>query len=113
MIANIRKATNEAAQQMKRNEDFANQGAQTIKDTEVNLQVIMNSFGEIISKNKALSSNQNEQLQAVKDVKNMMERIFTLSRRSKENTSNVLDNARSVENVSLELKMALTQFSYQ
>lgn len=113
VIANIRKATDEAASQMRRNEGFANQGAQTIKDTEVNLQVITNSFTEIISKNETISQNQSEQLQSVKDVKNMMGRVFSLSDKSRENTNNVLDNAKSVENLSLELKMALTQFRYQ
>jgi methyl-accepting chemotaxis protein len=113
VIANIRKATDEAALQMQRNEDFANQGAKTIKDTEVNLQVITSSFTEIISKNETIGQNQNDQLQSVTDVKNMMERVFSLSLRSKENTNNVLNNAKSVENSSVELKAALTQFRYQ
>jgi methyl-accepting chemotaxis protein len=113
VIANIRKATDEAAHQMRKNEDFANQGAQTIKDTEVNLQIITSSFTEIINKNETISQNQNEQQQSVKAVKNMMDRIFSLSQRSQENTENVLSNARSVENLSLELKAALTQFRYQ
>tara|TARA_R110001583_G_scaffold55849_3_gene169358 strand:- start:16072 stop:17694 length:1623 start_codon:yes stop_codon:yes gene_type:complete len=112
VIANIRKATDEAAQQMRKNADFANQGAQTIKDTEINLQVITHSFTEIISKNEQVNQNQSEQLQAVKEVKNMMDRVFSLSHKSKENTNNVLDNARAVENLSLELKAALTQFRY-
>ena len=113
VIANIRKATDEAALQMQRNEDFANQGAKTIKDTEVNLQVITSSFTEIISKNETIGQNQNDQLQSVTDVQNMMERVFSLSLRSKENTNNVLNNAKSVENSSVELKAALTQFRYQ
>ena len=112
VIANIRKATDEAAQQMRKNADFANQGAQTIKDTEINLQVITHSFTEIISKNEQVNQNQSEQLQAVKEVKNMMDRVFSLSHKSKENTNNVLDNAKAVENLSLELKTALTQFRY-
>ena len=112
VIANIRKATDEAAQQMRKNADFANQGAQTIKDTEINLQVITHSFTEIISKNEQVNQNQSEQLQAVKEVKNMMDRVFSLSHKSKENTNNVLDNAKAVENLSLELKAALTQFRY-
>jgi methyl-accepting chemotaxis protein len=113
VIANIRNATDDAANQMKKNEDFANQGAQTIKDSEVNLQVITSSFTEIISKNETISQNQYEQQQSVKAVKNMMERVFSLSQSSQQNTENVLDNARSVENLSLELKAALTQFRYQ
>ena len=113
VIANIRKATDEAALQMQRNEDFANQGAKTIKDTEVNLQVITSSFTEIISKNETIGQNQNDQLQSVTDVQSMMDRVFSLSLRSKENTNNVLNNAKSVENSSAELKAALTQFRYQ
>ncbi|MCW8832228.1 MAG: methyl-accepting chemotaxis protein [Colwellia sp.] len=112
VIANIRKATDEAAEQMRRNEDFANQGAQTIKDTEVSLKVISSSFTEIIRKNETINHNQNEQLQAVKDVQSMMERVFSLSHQSKENTNNVLENAKSVEQLSLALKAALTQFRY-
>jgi len=112
VIANIRKATDEAADQMVKNADFANKGAQTIKDTEGNLKVITHSFTEIISKNERINNNQSEQLQAVIDVKNMMVRVFSLSNKSKDNTNNVLGNARSVENLSLELKAALTQFSY-
>lgn len=112
VIANIRKATDEAAEQMRRNADFANQGAQTIKDTEVSLKVITHSFTEIISKNEQINNNQSEQLQAVIDVKNMMVRVFSLSNKSKDNANNVLGNARTVENLSLELKTALTQFRY-
>ncbi|WP_338027268.1 methyl-accepting chemotaxis protein [Colwellia maritima] len=112
VIANIRKATDEAAEQMRQNEEFANKGAQTIKDTEVNLQVITQSFSEIISKNERINHNQCEQLQAVKEVKNMMDRVFSLSHKNKENTNDVLTNAKSVENLSVELKAALTQFRY-
>lgn len=112
VIANIRTATEEAAALMRNNADFANQGAQTIKDTEINLQVISFSFTEIISKNEQINHNQNEQLQAVKEVKNMMDCVFYLSQKSKENTNNVLGNARVVDNLSLELKTALTQFRY-
>jgi len=112
VIANIRTATEEAAAQMRNNADFANQGAQTIKDTEINLQVISLSFTEIISKNEQINHNQSEQLQAVKEVKHMMDCVFYLSQKSKENTDNVLGNARSVENLSVELKTALTQFRY-
>lgn len=110
VIANIRKATDEAAQQMRQNEEFAIKGAQTIKDTETNLQVITRSFSEIISKNEQINQNQCEQLQAVKDVKNMMDRVFSLATKNKENTNDVLGNAKSVENLSTELKAALTQF---
>lgn len=112
VIANIRKATDEAAEQMRQNEEFANEGAQTIKDTEVNLHVITQSFSEIISKNERINDNQCEQLQAVKEVKNMMDRVFSLSHKNKENTNDVLANAKSVENLSVELKTALTQFRY-
>jgi len=112
VIATIRKATDEVATQMHKNADLANQGAQTIKDTETNLQVISGSFANIISKNERIKDNQNEQLQSVKDVKGMMERVFSLSQNNKENTDNVLGNAKAVENLSLELKTALTQFRY-
>lgn len=110
VIANIRKATDEAAQQMRQNEEFAIKGAQTIKDTESNLQVISRSFSEIISKNEQINQNQCEQLQAVKDVKNMMDRVFSLSNQNRKNTNDVLSNAKSVENLSTELKTALTRF---
>jgi methyl-accepting chemotaxis protein len=112
VIANIRKATDDAAEQMRKNEDFANQGAQTIKNTETNLQIITHSFSEIISKNEIIAQNQNEQLQAVKEVKSRMDRVFSLSDKSRENTNNVLDNAKLAEDLSLELKQALTQFHY-
>jgi|GEM_PF-5684148 len=39
----------------------------------------------------------------------MMERVFTLSQK---NTENALGSARGVENLSLTLKAALTQFRY-
>ncbi len=112
VIANIRKATDEAAEQMRQNEAFANKGAQTIKNTEINLQVITQSFTEIINKNEQINHNQCEQLQAVKEVKNMMDRVSSLSHKNKENTNDVLINAKSVENLSGELKAALTQFRY-
>jgi len=83
-----------------------------IKNTEANLQIITHSFTEIISKNEEVSQNQSEQLQAVKAVKNMMGSIYLLSDKSTDNTVNVLENARLVENLSLELKEALTQFRY-
>lgn len=112
VIANIREATDEAAELMKKNKEFANQGAQTIKDTETNLAVITKSFTEVISQNERINNNQSEQLQSVKSIKEMIENIFSLSDKNKENTNNVLDNARSVENLSLELKTALTQFHF-
>jgi len=112
VIANIRKATDEAAEQMRKNEDFANEGAKTIKNTESNLQIITHSFSEIISKNGMIAKNQREQLQTVKEVKERMDCVFSLSNNSKDNTNNVLDNARLAENLSLELKKALTQFHY-
>ncbi|MDO6489485.1 methyl-accepting chemotaxis protein [Colwellia sp. 6_MG-2023] len=112
VIANIRKATDDAAEQMRKNEDFANQGAQTIKNTEYNLQIITHSFSEIISKNEIIAQNQSEQLQVVAEVKNRMDRVFSLSDKSRSNTNNVLDNAKLAENLSLELKQALTQFHY-
>jgi len=112
VIANIRKATDEAAEQMRKNEDFANEGAKTIKNTESNLQIITHSFSEIISKNGMIAQNQREQLQTVKEVKERMDCVFSLSNNSKDNTNNVLDNARLAENLSLELKKALTQFHY-
>jgi methyl-accepting chemotaxis protein len=112
VIDNIRKATDDAAQEMRINANFANQGAQTIKDTEMSLKVITQSFTEIISKNQQIKRNQDEQLQAVIDMKKMMNRVFSLSNKSKDNTNDVLENAKSVENLSLELKTALTQFRY-
>jgi methyl-accepting chemotaxis protein len=112
VIANIRKATDEAANQMRKNEVFANESAQTIKDTESNLDVITHSFTKIIQQNEIINQNQNEQLEVVKEVKNMMIRVFSLSNQSQKNTNNVLDNAKLAENLSLELKKALTQFHY-
>lgn len=112
VIENIRKATDDAAAQMRKNADFADQGAQTIKETETNLQVIIGSFSNIISQNEMMSNNQGEQLQAVKDVNSMMTRVFSLSQKNKDNTDEVLSNAKTVENLSLELKTALTQFCY-
>ena len=112
VISNIRKATDDAASQMRQNAEFADQGAQTIKETETSLQVIISSFSDIINKNELISTNQNEHLQAVRDVNDMMARIFSFSQKSKDNTDEVLGNAKSVENLSLELKQALTQFCY-
>jgi methyl-accepting chemotaxis protein len=112
VIANIRKATDEAAAQMRQNAEFADHGAQTIKETETSLQVIIGSFSDIISKNELINSNQGEQLQAVRDVNNMMTRVFSLSQKSRDNTDEVLGNAKNVENLSTELKTALTQFCY-
>ena len=112
VIETIRKATDEVATQMHKNVDFANQGAQTIKDTEINLHLISGSFTEIISKNERIKENQSKQLQAVDDVKNMMARVFSLSQKNTENTENALGSAREAENLSLELKTALTQFRY-
>lgn len=112
VIANIRKATDEAAAQMRKNALFADDGAETIKTTETSLHLIMSSFSDIISKNEFIDHNQNEQLQAVKDVNNMMTQIFSLSQKSKDTTELVLGNGKYVENLSLKLKSALTQFSY-
>jgi len=112
VIANIRKATDDAAAQMRQNAEFADQGAQTIKETETSLQVIIGSFSDIISKNELINSNQGEQLQAVKDVNNMMARVFTLSQKSKDNTDDVLGNAKTVGSLNSELKTALSQFCY-
>jgi len=112
VIVNIRKATDEAAAQMRKNALFADDGAETIKTTETTLSVIMDSFTDIISKNEFINHNQAEQLLAVKDVNNMMTQIFSLSQKSKDTTELVLGNAKDVENLSLKLKAALTQFCY-
>ena len=112
VIANIRKATDDAASQMRQNSEFANHGAHTIKETETSLQVIIGSFSDIISKNEIINHSQGEQLQAVQDVNNMMTRVYSLSTQSNENTEKVLFNAKAVENLSLKLKSALTQFCY-
>ena len=112
VIANIKQATEEAAAQMRKNALFADDGAETIKTTEVSLNVIMGSFTDIISKNEFIDHNQNEQLQAVKDVNNMMTQIFSLSQKSKDTTESVHGNAKDLGNLSLKLKSALTQFSY-
>lgn len=112
VIANIRKATDEAAAQMRKNALFADDGAETIKTTETSLHLIMSSFTDIICKNEFIDHNQNEQLQAVKDVNNMMAQIFSLSQKSKDTTKLVLGNGKYVENLNLKLKSALTQFSY-
>jgi len=42
----------------------------------------------------------------------MMARVFSLSQKNTENTENALGSAREAENLSLELKTALTQFRY-
>lgn len=112
VIVNIRKATEEAAAQMRENALFANDGAEAIKATETSLCVIMGSFSDIINKNEFINDNQHEQLQAVKGVNNMMTQIFSLSQRSKDTTELVLGNAKDVGNLSLQLKTALTQFCY-
>jgi len=112
VIANIRQATDEAAAQMRKNALFADNGAETIKATESNLQLIMSSFTDIISKNKFINHNQSEQLQAVKSVNNMMTQIFSLSQKSKETTELVLGNAKDVESLNSKLKTALTHFCY-
>ena len=112
VIDNIRKATDEAAAKMRENSEFANEGAQTIKDTESSLEVITGSFANIINKNELINSNQHEQLQAVRDVNSMMSRISALSEKNQGNTDKVLTNAKSVEHLSTDLKAALRQFSY-
>jgi len=112
VIANIRQATDDVAAQMRENAIFADNGAKTIKTTETSLQVIMGSFTDIISKNEFINHNQNEQLRAVKGVNKMMIQIFSLSQKSKDTTELVLGNAKDVENLSLKLKAALTQFCY-
>ena len=112
VIANIKQATDEAAAQMRKNALFADHGAETIKATETNLQVIMSSFTDIISKNTFINHNQSEQLQAVKGVNNMMTQIFSLSQKSKETTELVLGNAKDVESLNIKLKTALTHFCY-
>jgi len=112
VIANIRKATDDAAGEMRKNADFADQGATTIKDTETNLQVITGSFSDIISKNELINNNQIEQLQAVRNVNDMVARVFSLSQKSKNNTDEVFANAKAVENLSHDLKAALKQFCY-
>jgi methyl-accepting chemotaxis protein len=112
VIANIRQATDEAAAQMRKNALFADDGAETIKTTENSLSVIMESFTDIINKNEFINDNQNEQLQAVKNVNDMMVQIFSLSQKSKDTTELVLGNAKDVENLNHKLKSALTQFCY-
>jgi methyl-accepting chemotaxis protein len=112
VITNIRKATDDAAGEMRKNADFADQGSTTIKETETNLQVITGSFSDIISKNELINNNQIEQLQAVSSVNDMMARVFSLSQKSKDNTDAVFDNAKTVEHLSNELKSALQQFFY-
>ena len=112
VIANIREATDEAASQMRRNAQFADEGAQTISATEQSLQVIMGSFSDIINKNESMNSNYSEQLQAVRGVNDMVLSIFNLSQKSTNNTQKVLNNAKDVENLSLKLKTALSQFCY-
>ena len=97
---------------MRKNALFADDGAETIKTTETSLHLIMSSFSDIISKNEFIDHNQNEQLQAVKDVNNMMTQIFSLSQKSKDTTESVHGNAKDLGNLSLKLKSALTQFSY-
>ncbi len=112
VIANIRQATDEAAAQMRKNALFADDGAETIKTTEASLHVIIESFANIIDKNKLINHNQSEQLQAVNNVNNMMNQIFSLSQKSKDTTELVLGNAKDVENLSSKLKTALTHFRY-
>jgi len=112
VIANIRQATDESAALMRENSESADQGAQAIKDTETCLQLITGSFSDIISKNELINDNQSQQLQAVKEVNSMMARVYSLSQKSHDNTDEVLNNAKSVENLSGELKSALTQFCY-
>ena len=112
VIANIRQATDEAAAQMRTNALFADDGAETIRTTEASLHVIIESFANIIDKNKLINHNQSEQLQAVNNVNNMMNQIFSLSQKSKDTTELVLGNAKDVENLSSKLKTALTHFQY-
>lgn len=112
VIANIKTATDEASSQMRKNAEFANIGAQTIKETEASLQIITGSFSDIIGKNQLINNSQGEQLQAVREVNNMMMRVFSLSQKSKDNTDEVLGNAKTVEGLNLRLKTALNQFCY-
>ncbi|MCJ8274900.1 MAG: methyl-accepting chemotaxis protein [Psychrosphaera sp.] len=112
VIVNIREATDEAASQMRKNAEFADEGAQTIQQTEKSLQLIMGSFSDIINKNESINTNYNEQLQAVRGVNSMVLSIFNLSQKSTNNTEKVLSNAKDVENLSLKLKTALAQFCY-
>ena len=112
VIVNIREATDDAASQMRKNAEFANEGAQAIGQTEKSLQLIMGSFSDIITKNESINTNYNEQLQAVRGVNSMVLSIFNLSQKSTNNTEKVLSNAKDVENLSLKLKTALAQFCY-
>jgi methyl-accepting chemotaxis protein len=112
VIDNIRQATDDAANQMRKNAVFADQGADTIKATEKSMRVIMGSFCDIIHKNESINTNYTEQLSAVRDVNDMVFSLFNLSQKSTDNTQKVLNNAKDVENLSSKLKMALAQFCY-
>jgi methyl-accepting chemotaxis protein len=112
VIDNIRLATDEAATQMYKNADHANQGAEAIRETEKSLQVVMQSFADIITKNQSINTSYNEQIQAVRGVNSMVYSIYSLSEKSTGNTQKVLNNAKDVENLSVKLKTALAQFCY-
>ncbi|MFT4929868.1 MAG: methyl-accepting chemotaxis protein, partial [Phenylobacterium sp.] len=112
VIANIREATDTAATQMFKNAADANEGAETIRQTEKSLQVITQSFADIMTKNQSINSSYSEQIQAVKGVNSMVYSIYSLSERSTDNTEKVLSNAKDVEDLSSKLKMALAQFCY-
>ena len=112
VIDNIRDATDEAATQMYKNAEQANAGAETIRETEKSLQLIMNSFADIMTKNDSIHSSYTEQIQAVRGVNSMVYSIHSLSEKSTDNTQKVLSNAKDVENLSMKLKSALAQFCY-
>lgn len=112
VIANIREATDVAATQMYKNAEQANQGAETIRETEKSLQLIMQSFADIMTKNQSINSSYGEQIQAVRGVNSMVYSIHSLSEKSTDNTEKVLNNARDVEHLSMKLKSALAQFCY-
>ena len=112
VIANIRDATEIAAEQMHSNADNVNKNAAAFQQTEETLQRIMSSFSNIIEQNSAAKEIFNEQTQAVKSVNETVHRIYSLAENSASTTNNAFDNAQKVEKLSSKLKDSLTSFNY-
>lgn len=112
VIANIREATEIAAEQMHSNADNVNKNAAAFQQTEETLQRIMSSFSNIIEQNSAAKEIFNEQTQAVKSVNETVHRIYSLAENSASTTNSAFDNAQKVEKLSSKLKDSLTSFNY-
>ncbi len=112
VIANIREATEVAAQQMHSNAQKASENATTFQQTETTLQSILDAFSDILNQNTASQEIFNEQTLAVKSVNQTVHRIHTLAESSNAKTSQALSSAKEIEQLSGRLKLAIGRFIY-